>query len=88
MKILIDKAFEKDWKKIKNKELDQKLVSLLEKAQESTALSDLPNLKKLTGSNHFFRIRLGDYRIGLELDGEVLIFVRILHRKEIYRYFP
>ncbi len=88
MKILIDKTFEKDWKKIKNKELDQKLVSLLEKAQESTTLSDLPNLKKLAGSNHFFRIRLGDYRIGLELDGEVLIFVRILHRKEIYRYFP
>jgi mRNA interferase RelE/StbE len=36
----------------------------------------------------FYRVRIGDYRIGLELAGDELIFVRCLHRKEIYRYFP
>jgi mRNA interferase RelE/StbE len=41
----------------------------MENAQEAKGLSDLTNLKKLAGSNNFFRIRLGDYRIGLELDG-------------------
>ncbi|GMQ25376.1 type II toxin-antitoxin system RelE/ParE family toxin [Algoriphagus sp. oki45] len=88
MKILVDKTFQKDWKKIKDKDLNQKLIELLEKAQKASQLSELPQIKKLAGSNHFFRIRLGDFRIGLELDGEILIFVRILHRKEIYRYFP
>ncbi|WP_026952563.1 type II toxin-antitoxin system RelE family toxin [Algoriphagus mannitolivorans] len=88
MKILIDKTFQKDWKKIKDKDLNQKLIEIIEKAQLANQLSELPQLKKLSGSNHFYRIRLGDFRLGLELDGEVLIFVRILHRKEIYRYFP
>jgi mRNA-degrading endonuclease RelE of RelBE toxin-antitoxin system len=31
---------------------------------------------------------IGDYRLGVIFDGEILIFERVLHRKEIYRYFP
>ena len=30
----------------------------------------------------------GDYRIGIEVLEDRVIFVRILHRKDIYRYFP
>lgn len=43
MKILIDKTFQKDWKKIKDKELNQKLVEVLEKAQEASQLSEISN---------------------------------------------
>jgi mRNA-degrading endonuclease RelE of RelBE toxin-antitoxin system len=35
-----------------------------------------------------YRIRIGDYRLGIIFDGETLIFERVLHRKGIYRYFP
>jgi len=35
-----------------------------------------------------YRIGIGDYRIGLILEDETLIFVRFLHRKDLYRYFP
>ena len=45
------------------------------------------NLKKLRRGKNFLRIRIGDYRIGLEIEGNTLIFVRILRRKEIYKYF-
>ncbi|WP_333425936.1 hypothetical protein [Microcoleus sp. F4-D5] len=31
---------------------------------------------------------MGDYRIGIKVNDGVVYFVRILHRKEIYRYFP
>ncbi|NPA92437.1 MAG: type II toxin-antitoxin system RelE/ParE family toxin, partial [Chloroflexi bacterium] len=36
----------------------------------------------------FYRIRLGDYRLGLEIEGDTVVFVRFLHRRDIYRYFP
>ncbi|GIK72728.1 MAG: hypothetical protein BroJett021_17160 [Chloroflexota bacterium] len=36
----------------------------------------------------YYRIRVGDYRLGLALEGDTVILVRFLHRKEIYRYFP
>jgi mRNA interferase RelE/StbE len=47
------------------------------------------NLKKLrAASGSYYRIRIGEYRIGLIFSGGIVTFVRCLHRKEIYRYFP
>ncbi len=36
----------------------------------------------------FYKIRFGDYRLGIKKDGDTIIFERALHRKDIYRYFP
>jgi mRNA-degrading endonuclease RelE of RelBE toxin-antitoxin system len=45
-------------------------------------------IKCFSGPEHAYRIRLGDYRIGFHWVGEELIFSRVLHRREIYRFFP
>ncbi len=51
--------------------------------------NDINNLQTLGFKcNRGNRIRIGDYRLGIIFDGETLIFERVLHRKEIYRYFP
>ena len=42
----------------------------------------------MRSSREYFRIRIGDFRIGLRLENDTLIFVRCLNRKDIYRYFP
>ncbi|WP_017306286.1 type II toxin-antitoxin system RelE family toxin [Spirulina subsalsa] len=49
---------------------------------------EIGNLKKLKGDENAYRIRLGDYRLGIFFDGETVTFARVLHRKDIYRYFP
>jgi mRNA interferase RelE/StbE len=42
----------------------------------------------MKGYTNFYRIKTGDYRIGFEYkDGEIIIY-RVLHRKDIYKYFP
>jgi mRNA interferase RelE/StbE len=51
-------------------------------------ISLIKNIKALKGSDIQYRIRLGDYRTGLIADKKDIHFVGILHRKEIYRYFP
>jgi mRNA-degrading endonuclease RelE of RelBE toxin-antitoxin system len=51
-------------------------------------LKDISNLKKLKGDDNAYRIRVGNYRIGFFLEGDTMIFTRILHRREFYRYFP
>ena len=51
-------------------------------------LADLPNVRKIKGYENYHRIRLGDYRIGVELRDEATVFYRVLHRKDIYKYFP
>lgn len=42
----------------------------------------------MKGSESYYRIKLGDYRLGLRVENNKLIIIRFLHRKEIYRYFP
>ena len=48
-----------------------------------------PNIKKLKCSNTAYRIRVGNYRIGLFIiTNDTIQFSRVLHRREIYRHFP
>ena len=51
-------------------------------------LSEISNLKKLKGEYNAYRIRVGDYRIGFFYQDDTITFVRVLHRREFYRYFP
>ncbi len=51
-------------------------------------LSEINNIKKLKGEDNAYRIRVGDYRIGFFMKGDTMIFSRVLHRREFYRYFP
>lgn len=49
---------------------------------------ELKNVKQITSSEKYYRIRLGDYRIGIKFENDIVVFVRFLNRREIYRYFP
>lgn len=42
----------------------------------------------MEGHANFYRIRIGQYRVGIVLEAGVVDFVRFLHRKDVYRYFP
>ena len=46
--------------------------------------------RKLAGYHEFYKIRFGNYRVGLKIDvaEKVVEFRRVLHRKDIYRKFP
>lgn len=90
MKIEFKRNFKEDLKKIKDKTVLQKVKELINAIEEAKSLSDIQNIniKKIKGYEDYYRIRLGNYRIGIKLEGDKVIFVRILHRKDIYKYFP
>lgn len=52
------------------------------------SLQDIPNVKAMHGYENRYRIRVGDYRIGVEVTENSIEVIRVLHRKEFYRYFP
>ncbi len=61
---------------------------VIEEIEKADNLQSINNLKFLkTASNHY-RIRVGDYRIGISINNDVVTLVRILHRQENYRNFP
>jgi mRNA-degrading endonuclease RelE of RelBE toxin-antitoxin system len=42
----------------------------------------------MRGYTNRYRIRIGDYRVGIEVNEDVIEVMRVLHRRELYRYFP
>jgi len=81
-------SFTRDLKKIKDRDLLQEVKAVVEEIELAASLYLVKNIKQLRGGSNYFRIRIGDYRVGLKIEGDVVCFVRFLHRKEIYRYFP
>ena len=81
-------SFLKDVKHIKQAAVKKKITAVIVESRKATSLLDLKNVKKLEGTNDYYRIRIGDYRIGVKLQDKKLIFLRCLNRKDIYRYFP
>lgn len=77
-----------DLSSIKNAKLLAKVRKAIENAEDSDAQHQIRNFKKLKGSQSYYRIRIGDYRVGLKMESGTLIFIRFLSRKEIYRFFP
>jgi mRNA interferase RelE/StbE len=73
---------------VREKKLLQRVKESIEAVESAKSLNSLPNLKKLRGPKNYFRLKLGDYRIGLALENNTIVFVRFLNRKDIYKYFP
>jgi mRNA-degrading endonuclease RelE of RelBE toxin-antitoxin system len=89
LKVEYRKLFLKDLKKLKKQPVYAALYQLaFEILPTASSLQDLPNVKALTGTDNRYRIRVGNYRIGLEIKGETIQMMRVLHRREFYRYFP
>jgi len=61
---------------------------VIEQIEQSTTLYELPNVKHLTSEGPYYRIRIGEYRLGLLVEDNTVTIVRFLHRRDIYHYFP
>lgn len=88
MEVVYLKSFSKDLDKINNEKLKESLLELLQNCKSANSLSHLPGMKKLVGFKTAYRIRIGDYRVGVFYENNCLVFTRILHRKDIYKLFP
>lgn len=61
---------------------------VFEEMQFLNTLNEIPNIKKLKGFPDYYRLRFGNYSVGLRIEEETIIFERVMHRKDIYRYYP
>lgn len=51
-------------------------------------ITDKIDIKKIQGYESYYRIRIGNYRIGCEIQAGNIIFYRVKNRKDIYKVFP
>ena len=63
-------------------------ANVLQTVLNAAVVSDIPHLKSLTGYPGYYRIRIGQYRIGLRWDGEQFFAERIGLRGDFYKGYP
>jgi mRNA interferase RelE/StbE len=88
MKVEYLKAFAKDIAKLKDGKLKQRLVEVINEVKAAKDIREINELKKLKGFNSAYRIKVGEYRLGVFIENQTIQFARFLHRKEVYNRFP
>jgi mRNA interferase RelE/StbE len=81
-------SFAKDLKRIREQSLKRRVKEVIELVERVDTLQEISGIRKLRGGDQYYRIRIGDYRLGFLLDEDTVVFIRFLHRKDVYRYFP
>jgi len=88
VKTAFRKSFARDMKKIKNRTVLERFKQTIEDIERADELREVSGVKRMSSPGNFFRLRIGDYRVGIVAEGDEVEFVRFLHRRDIYRFFP
>ena len=88
MQVEYRQLFLKDLKKLKKQPIYKRIFQLaFEIIPLAANLEVLSNIKAMKGYPHRYRIRVGDYRIGIEVQEDKVEIMPVLNRREFYRYF-
>jgi len=88
MTIQFTDSFDRDVSSLRDLQMVARVRRAIASVQAAGSQSDVPSLERLTGAARHYRIRVGDYRLGVTIEGDVVTFVRCLPRDQIYRQFP
>ena len=89
MKVQYRKSFLRDLRKLKGSPVYNKIYQFVFTfLPEVDRLEDVKGIKAMKGHPNRYRIRIGNYRVGIEINNDNLEVMRVLHRGEFYRYFP
>ncbi len=89
MNVIAPAEFQEDLETIKDKSVLKRVDQVIDKFLSAKSLREVTNVKYMQGYPGYYRIRLGDFRIGFRLiDGDTIKLLTIDHRSKIYKHFP
>jgi len=91
MEVIIARSFLKDLR-AKPKHVVHAVEALIERLEAAPNLeksgADFKIMEGQKKGEHYYRIRLGDWRIGIEYIHPRLIVLRIIARGDVFKHFP
>lgn len=87
MKVQFLNSFERDLNKA-SPPVRHKVADLISQIEAAGSIRQISQVKKLRGFKNAYRIRIGDFRLGLFVHSDLVQLVHLLDRKSIYRVFP
>lgn len=89
MNVRFHVAFERDLRSLKLGSGDARRVKQrIEEIIAARGWREVSGVRKLAGGGNYYRIRVGTCRLGAVASGADVALVRILHRRDFYRFFP
>jgi mRNA interferase RelE/StbE len=88
MRVVTKGSFHRDVKKLRDLETVGKTEACVRAAISAISVQELGDVVPISGHPGYSRIRVGKYRIGIYLSGDTLTFLRVLLRRDFYKYFP
>jgi mRNA interferase RelE/StbE len=88
MKVEYHKSFERDLRRVRDRNLLNRGKAALQELEGSENLEALSNIKAMKGHPEYYRVRIGDYRLGLKRIDDGVRIIRFLSRGDIYQKFP
>jgi len=86
--VLLKKVFLKDLASLPSRVRGQVEQFVFQEMPGTDSVQAVGKIEKMQGYAGYYKIRFGDYRVGMKVEGRNVTFERVLHRKEIYRKFP
>lgn len=59
MKFRVEKSFDRDIDKVKDKKLLQKIHFIISRIEKAAEIKEMPHVKKIKGFSSFYRIKIG-----------------------------
>ena len=89
MKLEPSARFVRDMRQVRIPDLRRGVERKIEALESAATIREVSGVRRVrSSSGRAYRIRIGDYRLGIEVEGSVVVLVRFLHRREFYRVFP
>jgi mRNA interferase RelE/StbE len=61
---------------------------VFEELVSTSSIYELGKVEKMKGYDGFYKVRIGNYRLGLVIENEIITVKTVMHRREIYKFFP
>ena len=89
MRIRYKPAFRRDIRRIRDADTIRRIDSAIAALRAANSIGEVSNIRRVKAAKgRHYRIRIGDYRLGITLESDVAILSAFGHRRESYRRFP
>lgn len=89
MKVETSPRFNRDLRRIRDPALAIRVNRKIDELEAAASMREVSAVSRVHAPRGWhYRIRVGEYRIGVTLEGDTAVLARFGHRSVIYRVFP
>lgn len=87
MEVIVTKTFTKQYLRCPAN-VQAVVRDLITDLENAKSINEINDCKKLSGFKNYFRIRLGQYRVGVKQEKPKVFLFCVMERSQIYKSFP